>query len=77
MQLGAMREGKALSLALLTLKHLGLPLLALLQLLLLTKRNAPAPAETWGDDVAKVFASAFDARQVRRLQNIFKALLKR
>jgi hypothetical protein len=49
----------------------------MLQLLLLTKRNAPAPAETWGDDVAKVFASAFDARQVRRLQNIFKALLKR
>ena len=30
MQLGAMREGKALSLALLTIKHLGLPLLALL-----------------------------------------------
>jgi predicted permease len=30
MQLGAMREGKVLSLALLTLKHLGLPLVALL-----------------------------------------------
>ncbi|HEX5697902.1 MAG TPA: DUF349 domain-containing protein [Rhodoferax sp.] len=46
------------------------------QLQLLTKRNDPAPAQTWGQDTATVLASAFDAAQVRRLQNVLKVLLK-
>lgn len=46
------------------------------QLQLLTKRNDPAPAQTWGQDTATVLASAFDASQVRRLQNVLKVLLK-
>ena len=47
-----------------------------LQLQLLTKRNDPPPAQTWGQDTATVLASAFDASVVRRLQNALKALLK-
>lgn len=46
------------------------------QLQLLTKRNDPAPAQTWAQDAATVLASAFDAAQVRRLQNALKVLLK-
>jgi ATP-dependent RNA helicase SUPV3L1/SUV3 len=46
------------------------------QLQLLTKRNDPAPAQTWGQDTATVLACAFDAAQVRRLQNVLKVLLK-
>jgi hypothetical protein len=46
------------------------------QLQLLTKRNDPTPAQTWVQDAATVLASAFDATQVRRLQNVLKALLK-
>jgi hypothetical protein len=46
------------------------------QLQLLTKRNDPAPAQTWVQDAATVLASAFDATQVRRLQNVLKVLLK-
>lgn len=49
----------------------------LLQLTLLTRRNAPAPAETWGKDVAAVLASAHEASAARRLQTVLKALLKR
>ncbi|MBH2019816.1 MAG: DUF349 domain-containing protein [Burkholderiales bacterium] len=49
----------------------------MLQLQLLTKRNAPAPLETWGDDAARVLAAEFDAGNARRLQNALKALLKR
>ena len=49
----------------------------MLQLQLLTKRNAPAPVETWGDDAAKVLAGAFDAANARRVQNVLKVLLKR
>ena len=49
----------------------------LMQLQLLTRRNAPAPAETWGEDTAKVLAAEFDAGNARRLQNALKALLKR
>ncbi|MFZ2296356.1 MAG: hypothetical protein WAW46_15125, partial [Polaromonas sp.] len=49
----------------------------MLQLQLLTRRNAPAPAETWGEDTAKVLASGFDASNARRVQNVLKALLKR
>ena len=49
----------------------------MLQLQLLTKRNAPAPAETWGEDAANVLAANFDAGQARRVQNALKVLLKR
>lgn len=49
----------------------------MMQLQLLTKRNAPAPAETWGEDAAKVLASPFDVSNARRVQNVLKALLKR
>ncbi len=47
-----------------------------LQLQLLTKRNDPAPVQTWGQDVATVLASAFDAGVARRVQNVLKVLLK-
>jgi ATP-dependent RNA helicase SUPV3L1/SUV3 len=49
----------------------------MLQLQLLTKRNAPAPLETWGEDAAKVLAAEFDAGNARRVQNVLKVLLKR
>ena len=49
----------------------------MLQLVLLTKRNEPAPAQTWGQDTAKVLAAPHDAAHVRRFQNVLKALLKR
>jgi ATP-dependent RNA helicase SUPV3L1/SUV3 len=49
----------------------------MLQLQLLTKRNAPAPAETWGEDAAKVLAAEFDAGNARRVQTVLKVLLKR
>jgi ATP-dependent RNA helicase SUPV3L1/SUV3 len=49
----------------------------MLQLQLLTKRNAPTPAETWGEDVAKLLAGGYDAANARRVQNVLKALLKR
>ena len=48
-----------------------------LQLQLLTRRNDPAPAETWGQDAAQVLASPFDSARSRRLQNSLKVLLKR
>lgn len=47
-----------------------------LQLQLLTRRNDPAPAQTWGQDAAKVLASAHDPQAARRLQNVLKALLR-
>jgi hypothetical protein len=47
-----------------------------MQLQLLTKRNDPAPAQTWGQDAASVLASNFDALQARRFQNVLKVLLK-
>ncbi len=49
----------------------------MLQLQLLTKRNDPAPVQTWGQDVARVLAGGFDGDQARRLQNVLKVLLKR
>ena len=49
----------------------------MLQLQLLTRRHAAAPADTWVDDVASVLASGFDAGAERRLQNVLKVLLKR
>jgi ATP-dependent RNA helicase SUPV3L1/SUV3 len=48
-----------------------------LQLLLLTRRNDPSPAQTWAQDVARVLASAYDAQAARRLQNALKVLLRR
>ena len=48
-----------------------------LQLQLLTRRNDPAPAQTWGQDAARVLAAAYDAGQARRLQQVLKALLRR
>ncbi|MDE2616487.1 MAG: DUF349 domain-containing protein, partial [Burkholderiales bacterium] len=48
-----------------------------LQLQLLTRRNEPAPAQTWGQDVARVLAAAYDVSRARRLQQALKALLKR
>jgi len=47
-----------------------------LQLKLLTKRNDPSPVQTWGEDTAKVLASAHDAGAARRLQNALKVLLR-
>ena len=49
----------------------------MLQLQLLTRRNDPAPVETWGQDAARVLASASDAASGRRLQNVLKALLRK
>ncbi|GAB3354686.1 MULTISPECIES: DUF349 domain-containing protein [Giesbergeria] len=49
----------------------------MLQLQLLTRRNDPAPTETWGRDVATVLASASEATSARRLQNVLKALLRK
>lgn len=48
-----------------------------LQLQLLTRRNDPAPAQTWGQDAAAVMATEFDNGAARRLQNVLKVLLKR
>ncbi len=48
-----------------------------LQLQLLTRRNDPAPVQTWGQDVAVVLAGAFDGQAARRLQNVLKVLLKK
>ncbi|MDD2926277.1 DUF349 domain-containing protein [Rhodoferax sp.] len=48
----------------------------MLQLQLLTRRNDPSPAQTWGEDAASVLASAFEPSQARRLQNVLKVLLK-
>ena len=48
-----------------------------LQRQLLTRRNDPSPAETWGQDAARVLASARDDASARRLQNALKALLRK
>ena len=49
----------------------------ILQLQLLTRRNDPAPAQTWGQDVARVLAGPSDAASARRLQNVLKTLLRK
>jgi ATP-dependent RNA helicase SUPV3L1/SUV3 len=54
-----------------------LPARRMLQLQLLTRRNAPSPAETWAEDAAKVLASPYEAGTARRVQNVLKVLLKR
>ena len=48
----------------------------MLQLQLLTKRNDPGPAQTWGHDTAVVLGSAFDPESARRVQNALRVLLK-
>jgi hypothetical protein len=48
-----------------------------LQLQLLTRRNDPAPAQTWGQDTAQVLAAASDGASARRLQTALKALLRK
>jgi ATP-dependent RNA helicase SUPV3L1/SUV3 len=48
-----------------------------LQLQLLTRRNDPAPAQTWGQDTATVLTGSFSEQDGRRLQNVLKVLLKR
>lgn len=47
-----------------------------LQLHLLTRRNDPSPAQTWGEDTARVLGSAYDGTAARRLQNVLKTLLR-
>ena len=54
-----------------------LPARRMLQLQLLTRRNDPAPEQTWGQDTARVLASASDAATARRLQNVLKNLLRK
>jgi len=49
----------------------------MLQLQLLTRRNDPAPVQTWGQDTATVLAGEFNTTDARRLQNVLKVLLKR
>jgi len=46
------------------------------QLQLLTRRNDPAPAQTWGQDVSRVLSGAYDGAMERRLRNALKVLLK-
>ncbi len=48
-----------------------------LQLKLLTKRNDPGPAQTWGEDAAAVLSSTYEAGAARRLQTTLKNLLRR
>ncbi len=48
-----------------------------MQLQLLTRRNDPAPAQTWGHDVAIALSAPHGAEDARRLQNCLKSLLKR
>ncbi|MDH4478709.1 MAG: DUF349 domain-containing protein [Rhodoferax sp.] len=48
-----------------------------LQLQLLTRRNDPSPAQTWGQDVAIVLSAPYAPDDARRLQGSLKALLKR
>lgn len=48
-----------------------------LQLQLLTRRHDAPPAETWGQDLATVFASGHDAGAARRVQAVLKVLLRR
>ena len=47
-----------------------------LQLQLLTQRNQPGPAETWGQDVAQVLSGPHEEATARRLQTVLKNLLR-
>jgi len=48
-----------------------------LQLQLLTKRNDPAPVQTWAQDVAQVLSSPFESQSAHRLQAVLKVLMKK
>jgi hypothetical protein len=48
----------------------------MMQLELLTQRHAAAPAQTWGEDVAKVLSSPHQSDAARRLLNVLKAMLR-
>jgi hypothetical protein len=48
-----------------------------LQLLLLTKRNDPPPAQTWGTDTATLLQSAHESSAAQRLQQVLRVLLRR
>ena len=48
----------------------------MLQLQLLTKRNDPAPADTWALDTTAVLSSAYDAGSAKRLQAALKVFLR-
>jgi hypothetical protein len=54
-----------------------LPARRALQLQLLTRRNDPAPAQTWAEDAARVLAAGSDPASARRLQAALKALLRK
>ena len=49
----------------------------MLQLQMLTRRNALSPEQTWGEDAAAVLESANEGARARRLQNALKALLRK
>lgn len=48
-----------------------------LQLHMLTRRNDPTPAQTWGQDAARVLSGAWDEEASRRAQQALKVLLRR
>ena len=48
----------------------------MLQLQLLTRRNDPGPAQTWGQDLTTVLGSGFAVERARRVQSALKVLLK-
>ncbi len=47
-----------------------------LQLQLLTKRNDPAPSQTWAEDTATVLSGPYDGEVASRLQTVLKTMLK-
>jgi ATP-dependent RNA helicase SUPV3L1/SUV3 len=49
----------------------------MLQLQLLTKRNDPAPAQTWTQDTAKVLAGNFSDSEARRLKMVLKQFISK
>ncbi len=49
----------------------------MLQLQLLTRRNDPAPVQTWAQDMARLLANTFDNARAHRVQTALKVLLKR
>jgi len=53
-----------------------LPARRTLQLQLLTRRHEPSPAQTWGQDVARVLATDYEPTRARRLQQALKVLLR-
>lgn len=48
----------------------------MMQLELLTQRNAAAPAQTWGEDVAKVLCGPHEPDTARRLLHVLKVMLR-